>query len=371
MAEAFVRDKFSHYYSTASPEPPTSPGSREWGFGGWVKKIETRHFSFQSTQDLHAYLRRNAPFYISYSSAYYEFPEARPMERKRWLGADLIFDIDADQLNPPCIKEHGPGWVCDKCLDLTKDEAVKLMEEFLIKDFGFGNILVNFSGNRGYHIHVMDEEIRELSGSQRRELSDYISGKGLNYKSFLSKKSSRWEGPRPDDPAWGGRIAKGFVSMLKEKKLERILKPTTAKRFYKMESEVIAGIGRGNWDVVGIKNHGVVWNDLVEFLGINLGDNIDQNVTFDTSKLIRMPDSLHGETGLLAKRVKDLDRFDPLSDTVVFGKEPLKVKITKAHPIRIWDETFGPYENQTLELPEAVAIYLMCKKTATCLKGSS
>ncbi len=384
MEERFVRERFAHYYSNAQPLLSPSAVSREWGFGGWEKKIESRHARFSSAEELYAYLRRNAPLYVSHSSAYYEFPDARPMERKNWLGADLIFDIDADQLNPPCLDKHGKGWVCDECLGMAKEEAEKLLDEFLVDDFGFDrrNISVNFSGNRGYHIHVMDDGAKKLSGNQRREIADYIMGRGLDGKSFISevgymtdaraglssKKSGRWEGPKPADPGWGGRLAKGFISMVKERQLERIMKESTAKRFYKNEEGAVAGIERGNWDVVGLgvshRNYEEVWEKLGSFLGVKLGDNIDQNVTFDTSKLIRMPDSLHGETGLLAKRTKDLEKFDPLKDAVIFGKESVKVKIEKSPEIRIWDETFGPYENFEGELPEAVAVYLICKRRA-------
>jgi DNA primase small subunit len=188
MEEQFIRERFAKYYSSVSPKPPHSVASREWGFGGWEKKIESRHAKFASAEELHAYLRRNAPFYISHSSAVYQFPDARPMERKNWLGADLIFDIDADQLKCPCLEKHGPGWVCDECLGAAKDEALKLIEDFLVTDFGFSRqkLLVNFSGNRGYHIHVLEEDILGLSGPQRREISDYIMGKGLDGRHFIS-----------------------------------------------------------------------------------------------------------------------------------------------------------------------------------------
>ncbi len=369
MEEGFIRGRFSQYYSRAFPSTPLSVQTREFGFGGWDKKIESRHAHFGSGEELVAYLRRNAPLYISYSSAYYEFPDARPMEKKNWLGADLIFDIDADQLNPPCIGKHGKGWVCDECLGMAKAEALKLVEEFLVGEFGFrkDSIQTNFSGNRGYHVHVVDDEVKPLTSPKRREITDYITGKGLDGKYWIYERNGRVEGPKPTDSAWGGRLAGGFISMVKEKKLEFIMKPSTAKRFYKMAGSVISGVERGNWDVVGLGRPDVyeqIFGVLGRELGVHLGDNIDQNVTFDTSKLIRMPDSLHGETGLLAKRTSNLDKFDPLKDAVVFGKSPIKVKVEKAPEIRIWDEVFGPYENFEGELPEAVAVYLVCKRRA-------
>ena len=69
---------------------------REFGFGGWEKKIEFRHMAFRSAEDLRMALVRDRPLYVSASSAYYEYPDARPMPRKHWLGADLVFDLDVD-----------------------------------------------------------------------------------------------------------------------------------------------------------------------------------------------------------------------------------------------------------------------------------
>jgi len=43
-------------------------------------------------------------------------------------------------------------------------------------------------------------------------------------------------------------------------------------------------------------------------------EDTDRMVTIDTSRLIRLPDTIHGGSGLVAKHVTDLDRFDPLTD---------------------------------------------------------
>ena len=80
--ERFIRKKFKEYYEKNFVLPPERVSSREFGFGSWTKKIESRHFSFMNEKELNGYLGRNAPLYISYSIAYYKYPIARPIEKK-------------------------------------------------------------------------------------------------------------------------------------------------------------------------------------------------------------------------------------------------------------------------------------------------
>src|SRR5690606_32198531 len=55
----------------------------------------------------------------------------------------------------------------------------------------------------------------------------------------------------------------------------------------------------------------------------------DEPVTTDTKRLIRLPSSLHGGSGLRVTPLapKDLDDFDPLVDAVVFGEREVKVDL--------------------------------------------
>jgi len=90
-------------------------------------------------------------------------------------------------------------------------------------------------------------------------------------------------------------------------------------------------------------------------------------VTADTSKLIRMADSIHGGSGFAAKSVDSLDSFEPMKDAPIFGEGEQKVKITEAVPaLSIRDYSFGPFSaGATATLPMACAVYLLCKKAAT------
>jgi len=330
---------------------------------------------------------RNTPFYISYSTAYYEFPDGRPMPRKVWMGADLVFDLDADHLELECLgKTHERKFPCVKCLAAVKEETVKLIEEYLVPDFGFSKeeISVNFSGNRGYHVHVRNEAVRQLSGWARREVADYISGAGLDRKSLFPKlgagRAERFDGPTPEMPGWHGKIARRFLQLLESGKLAEMgVEPVLARRLQKNKDKVVAGVGRGNWDTVRMthleKEHlteKVIGSAAIQIEGMGkVGDEVDVGVTFDVSKLIRLPNSLHGETGLAAKKVAKVDAlasFEPMSDAVVFSDAPVRVKVGEAPAFMMKGVSFGPYKNSEVELPEFAAAYLICKREAKLWK---
>ncbi|MCL5430059.1 MAG: DNA primase catalytic subunit PriS, partial [Candidatus Marsarchaeota archaeon] len=137
QTQEFTKRLLKEYYSKASADDiaPPHAKSREYGFGDFEKKISFRHKAFASANELKKYIVDNAPAFISYSSAEYESPDARPMENKGWLGSELIFDLDATDLHLECQKQHGRSWVCDNCLDSVKSETVRLVEDFLMPDF--------------------------------------------------------------------------------------------------------------------------------------------------------------------------------------------------------------------------------------------
>jgi hypothetical protein len=81
--------------------------------------------------------------------------------------------------------------------------------------------------------------------------------------------------------------------------------------------------------------------------------------------LIRMPETLNGKTGFKATMV-DLDRveeFDPFYGPVVFeGRQG--VRVNEAPELRIRDEKFGPFADESVELPLAAAVLLVAKGVA-------
>ncbi|MFA5930121.1 MAG: DNA primase catalytic subunit PriS [Candidatus Micrarchaeia archaeon] len=359
--EKFLRRKFSDYYGE-SPVSLLGLEKREFGFGGWEKKIEFRHLSFRNAAELRARLVSEAPLYISHSVAYYEFPDARPMPKKNWLGSDLIFDLDAEA--------HSCGkFTCQKCLDGVKADAVKLIEEFLLPDFGFSKseLAVNFSGSRGYHVHVVSDAVYDLDREARREIADYVSGTGLAFDGLFRDEGKKFLGPSSKQGGFGGKFARAFVTRLSDDSFALSI----ARKLKKPEEKerLKGAIENGNWDNIGIVNREKKLHEKFEEMKLTMAGRIDANVTADTSKLIRMPDSIHGGSGFAAKRLASPDaiaEFEPMRHAPIFGNAPLKVKATEAIPaLNIRDFSFGPFgAGEVRELPEACAIYLICKKAA-------
>ncbi|WP_273278084.1 DNA primase small subunit domain-containing protein [Methanothrix soehngenii] len=175
----FLISKFREYYIQATLDVPPGLQSREWGFLFFDDSGMRRHKSFFSRGELVDYVRSMIPRHVYHSAAYYQRPGAPTMKEKIWQGADLIFDLDADHLRGAARSYAG-------MLEQVKRETLKLLS-FLLSDFGFAEskISVVFSGGRGYHIHVRDPRIYSFGGDERREVVDYLSGRGLVLDRFI------------------------------------------------------------------------------------------------------------------------------------------------------------------------------------------
>jgi DNA primase small subunit len=186
-----IRSFFGEYYREKYfSEMPSKMDRREFGFA-LFEGFMLRHKSFSTPEELKSFLEISIPMDAYYSCAYYENPTAE-MDRKGWIGADLIFDVDADHIPTDCDKVHdewtcsacgfvGKGvtpekcpicngekfnvttWPCETCLESAKTETIKLLD-MLMDDFGFSNreIYVFFSGHRGYHVQIESETVLDI-----------------------------------------------------------------------------------------------------------------------------------------------------------------------------------------------------------------
>ncbi|MCL5412613.1 MAG: hypothetical protein M1474_03165 [Candidatus Marsarchaeota archaeon] len=381
-AASIITQLIRKFYESSSGLAPAEVARREFGFGDYERKIAFRHYAFASEASLKRYLVESAPPFVSYSAAFYAEPAARPMERKGFIGAELIFDLDATDLRLPCQSEHGRDWVCEKDFEAVRAETLRLIEDFLIPDFGFSEkeLLMNFSGNRGYHVHVASGPALELSADARREVSEYISGSGLDPDEIFrlvplpkrggGKRLAKVMGPRPTDGGWPGRIAKTFLANLgkgKEALTAMDIDAGTAGTLYKKRALIEMGVNSGNWDMVYIKDKSTFWRKVAAHQAIAQSDSIDKNVTKDLHHLIRLPGTLHGDTGLIAKRigsVAELGGFDPMNDAIAFTDGSVRVKTASVMAFHMRGEQFGPYNDTVIEVPTYAAAYMILKRVA-------
>lgn len=406
----FVRDKFSEYYQThlSAIQPPSAIEKREFGFILFKERIMVRHKAFRNVESLTSFLKMVVPSDVYYSSAHYEMPEEN-MEEKGRLGTDLIFDIDADHIPTPCKKSHdrwicrncgsvGGGvvpkecpscgeqrfgektWMCEICLASAKAETIKLID-FLMRGFGYSSeeINVSFSGHRGYHACVESKEVQALDQVARKEIVDYIVGTGLEPELHglgeRAEGGSRiFTGPNLDNPGWSGRIAKGtyeFLLSSTPQELENIGlgKRTTSAVIKHRELLLESWKGKGPWGV--IKDVGVEsWRKIAQYGAEKQSAKIDTVVTTDVHRLIRLGNTLHGKTGLKKTKVPitGIDHFDPFKSAVAFKKGSVLIMVSAAPQFRLGDETYGPYQEEMVELPTAVALLLLCKERAKMME---
>ena len=393
---AWLRERFRRYYRDAKIELPPRFARREYGFMFWEPGMMQRHQSFKSGEGLREFLVSRTPMHAYYSSAYYETPGAPTMEEKGWLGADLIFDLDADHI------ERVKGMPYEEMLEVVKSEVVKIVDQYLLGDFGFdpSSILITFSGGRGYHIHVRDPRVWELHGHERREIVDYITGTGLDAESLFHRvpiELKRWKDkatvkyrhqlPTPDEPGWPGRLAHGILAATEEVgKMERSdavahlvtvggLTPKIAGEMYDALFQGRAGsrgvdrLRRGDIDFFPSEKYLEPFRKVFVPQAVDLGKReTDEPVTSDIKRLIRMPHTLHGKTGLFVVPMgRDaIDRFVPLRDAVppAWSADSLKMELRGKISLAMRDETFN-LEEGVNEVPEYVAVFLACRGIAS------
>ena len=400
---------FHEYYNRDFSLSHTFPmiERREFGFLTFDGKTMVRHIRFQTRDTLESFLKKETYSDAFYSSAYYENPETE-MDKKGWLGADLIFDIDADHIPTPCNKVHdewvcvncgfaGKGvtpemcpacssekfdvktWPCEVCLESAKIETIKLLD-MLTNDFGFSKNEVRtfFSGHRGYHVQVESDDVRTLDAVARKEIVDYVCGLGIDVVlQSLGKKESRMahimKGPSLNDFGWRKRIARGmynFILNAKEEDFMRVgLKRNVVEIILDNKNAILESWNNSRpWNIV--KGVGFqTWRKIAEHSARLQSAKIDTVVTTDIHRLIRLADTLHGKTGLkkIEFPMSAIDAFDPFENAVAFKTGTVSVSVSDVPEFRLNDETFGPYKNRKVELPTAAAVLLICKGRAEVL----
>jgi DNA primase small subunit len=396
----FIQKIFLNYYTDRLGEidAPNLFEKREFAALLLKERVMVRHKMFKTRSELQSFLRSVIPSDVYYSSAYYEEPDASDMSAKGWIGADLIFDIDADHIPTPCDKVHdewtclkcgfqGKGvapetcpacggekfdentWPCEVCLASAKRETIKLLD-MLINDFAFSeqDIHTYFSGHRGYHVHVVDEAIQDMGAMARKEIVDYVCGLGFDWA-----LQGREANPRNSDlqsSGWRSRVAKGiytFIDSAEPQDYSNIgVKGSVVKTIMKSKDKLLKN-REPSKTLTTVKGVGPeTLKKIADHAMKSQSANVDTVVTTDIHRLIRLAGTLHGRTGL--KKIEfDLSKildFDPFRSAIAFKRGTATLFVSVSPQFRIGDETFGPYKSQRVELPTAAAALLVCKKRA-------
>lgn len=379
--------EFENYYENAKVHLPPRFTTREYGFMFFDKEYVSRHIKFSREIDVRGFLIKKVPSHAYYSTAYYKVPDASSMDEKGWLGADLVFDLDADHV--PSSKDK----TYEQMLEIIKKELKKLINDFLISDFGLNENAINifFSGGRGYHVHIRREDFISLKSKERREIVSYIRGSGLTRADLFSERIKNKKGEKSisfnsdSEYGWSGKFTKlskiylksllsdyesGNIEIIKDQfqKDSELVDPALRELFEDSGKKIKTIINTNSFDLLSYKTAKLLSDLLENKVFSNMKGEIDEPVTIDIHRLIRLPGSLHGKTGFVVTNVKykNLDDFEPLREAIapVFLNRYMKIKMIQPLQIKINDELFDLKYSEIVDAPLYLAIFCVLRNIA-------
>lgn len=389
----FLESAFKKYYYDHISEIPVPDDilHREFGYQKLGVKGMIRHIQMKDAGQMRVMFMQAVPSDAYCSNSYYSFPNL-DMREKDWRGADLVFDIDAKDLDLPCRRAHvlavcetcGRSWMererdeekeedgkgeerggprrecdscgqagrvrpkslpCKKCIAAAKKQ-VALLNRILRDELGVGpdHMSTYFSGNEGFHVHVSDPKFRGLDARARADLAGYVMLSGLIPEALGVHKTSgldRAELPDLGQKGWRGRFAKAAFG-------------SKAKR-----AETISEMSKASSGAAYARFEGMIRD-----VSGDVGARIDAQVTGDVHRIFRMPYTINSKSGMLKMACTgDADSFDPYVDAVVLDADET-VSVECGCPVRfdLGRKRFGPYKaGESAELPVYAAAYAICK----------
>jgi DNA primase small subunit len=371
---AFLRIAFREYYFKHSKiiEVPERMEEHEFGYMQFGSGM-IRHLAFRNIGELLARLIQDIPSDVYCSNAYYRFP-TYDMQEKQWMGADLIFDIDAKDLHLPCELMHtyfictNCGEVqetktevcmycktgklnhvsipCNKCNHALKKE-VKRLADLLIYDLGIKEkaIQIYFSGNNGYHIHISDSEFHRLNSQARSDIIGYLIGNDMTTESIGVRKAEV--------------SSDGFL-----------IKFPKGGMIYGWRSRIAQKLGVDQSSITKLRNivqqkggYGGFKAELLKMTK-DMGVKIDPQVTMDVHRVFRMAGTINSKSGLTKMKCNnEIESFDPLNDACLLSDKEVNVEMKVPIKIKLRGQSFN-LRKETARLPVYAAAYLICKGLA-------
>ena len=108
------------------------------------------------------------------STAYYLDPNVKTPSKRGHLGYDLVFDVDVK------VEGSREDWLYDVCF------RTSALVDILVDELGFSKdeMILDFSGGKGFHITINNPSYRDLSKTDRTQLANYIIGEKVDRKSL-------------------------------------------------------------------------------------------------------------------------------------------------------------------------------------------
>ena len=271
--------------------------------------IKGRAQYFDSIEDLTEHLENTTNIVAVYASiGYYLDPQVYSPSKRGLTGYDLVFDVDMKY-----TQENRIEWMHEVCY------RTSTLMDVLVEDLGFSrdDMVLDFSGGKGFHITIENESFRSLSKDDRIDLVNYIKGEKIIRKELTTGNGG-----------WNNKY-KGYINrivrlMTNDKKVnnERLqllnIPDTTAKKI----SDLM--INAANRNTVSQGHLGLFDAKVSKSLQNNFYNEqkelfscVDQKVTPDRHRILRVPGSIHPSTGFASVRLEPSDIDEP---NVIFEK---------------------------------------------------
>jgi DNA primase catalytic subunit len=305
---------------------------------------------------------------------------------------DLAFDIDYGDI--PGSADRTPRENLGAAALSTHNLA-----KLLVNDLGFdySDMQITFSGRKGFHIridtaHPLFSDSNQTDESVRKALLNYVSGYDFAPMDFLfvrahAQSKNTWH-LKGYESGWGKRFNESIEYFLKvaEKDIETFTKAlglytpwyTDKKRYGTKKSlpsqKVIGGFRNAcNYYRAKIMKGGDLRKmkdaeakRLISFAlartRLRHAAFVDKVVTADKARVLRIPGSLHGGSGMVCCTVPSIDHLADMSWVLdlqkdLLGEEEVEVSISK-----VANTYYGVFEPGEHKVSKHIAYALLCSQ---------
>lgn len=305
---------------------------REFGFQV-VKNDQirfVRNISFATPTDLLRYIRKQIPLAIYVGAIYSEGPnyyEQRTIQQLDWIRREFIFDIDLTEydLVRPCDCK-GKNMVCELCWELI-NASIHWIHETLLEDFGVKEIKWVFSGRRGVHAWILDYNMSLLDEEQRTAIVEYLTffkGEGTSASYSPNARYNTKYQERTNELLFQSFFKNATISQIEK------LGFSTQRSKFILDQRDRVGVNTSflnnyvfNTDKLKVATPLQSYpsrEKILQNIILQWSPRIDTAVTIDLRRILRMPGSVHGESGKLVKFLDydEIDFFNPIYEESLY-----------------------------------------------------
>lgn len=297
---------------------------------------------------------------------------------------DLAFDIDYGDI--PGTADMTPV----RKLAAASRSAYNLYV-LLTEDFGVAedDIVITFSGGKGMHVRVAGGGLHTLGEPERKALVDYVSGYSFTFGDFISIRATKMSGNtwhlKGYQSGWGKRFNDSvlyFIALARkdgddfDKALEMYWPWHETKDKYGQKKKLPSDKVRAAFkQSCAEADHILKGGDIRKMKDVEAkrllslalsrarlrhASFVDKRVTADKARVLRVPGSMHGKSGMVCCRVPSPEHLKNISwlkeaQKDIIGEDEVEVELPATA-----NTFYGVIEPGTHRLPRYEAIAALC-----------